>query len=168
MNALLLPGNNPKHIQWIENLKIALASDFDRIETQHYRHWTQAGKDADIDYEISVAQNKAKNLMPYMIIAKSIGTVICVKGVIDGKLKPEKVILLGVPINGGLDVDSFCMWLQHIDIPIVIIQNSDDPLGSFNEVKRAFETKNKNLVFFKIPGKTHDYLDFDAISKKLF
>jgi len=165
MNALLLPGNSSRHGEWIENLKLAIADRFERVETQHYQHWQSGGDKADFEYEISVAQSKVELLEPYIIIAKSIGTAISVKGVADGKLKPEKLILLGVPINGGLSKDLFNGWLSKISVPVVFVQNSNDPYGSFAEIKAAFTGKSKSLKFVELPGETHDYLDFDAIAK---
>ena len=160
MNALLLPGNSSRHGEWIENLKLAVADSFERVETQHYQHWQSGGDKADIEYEISVAQSKVELLKPYIIIAKSIGTAISVKGVADGKLKPKKLILLGMQ-----PLDQFSEWLQKIDIQVVIIQNTNDPYGSFAEIKAAFTGKSKSLKFVELPGETHDYLDFDAIAK---
>lgn len=165
MNALLLPGNSSRHIEWIENLKLALATHFQQTETQHYKHWETDGDVADIDYEISAAQSKAERLHPYVVIAKSIGTAISVKGVAGGKLKPEKLILLGVPINGGAPKDLFSRWLQEIDVQVVFVQNTNDPLGSFSDVQAAFKGKSNNVSFIELQGKTHDYLDFDAIAR---
>jgi predicted alpha/beta-hydrolase family hydrolase len=165
MNALLLPGNSSRNGKWIENLKLAIADHFVRVETQHYQHWQSGYDRADIEYEISVAKSRAERLRPYIIIAKSIGTVISVKGVADGKLEPEKLILLGVPINGGVSMDMFSEWISEINMTVIIIQNSNDPIGSFNEVKAAFKGKSKSLKFVELPGNTHDYLDFDAIAR---
>lgn len=165
MNALLLPGNSPRHSVWIEDLKLALTSHFEAIVTQHYRHWETGDENANIDYEIGVAQQKAINLEPYMIVAKSIGTVIAVKGTTEGKLKPQKLILLGVPINGGVSKDLFFDWLKQVSAPVIFVQNTKDPLGSFSDVKSAFEGKEGNVTFIELPADTHDYLDFEAIAK---
>lgn len=82
-------------------------------------------------------------------------------------LHPDKIILLGIPIKGGAPVDSFVEWLKHITIPVVIVQNTADPLGSFADVKNAFENAGTALTFVELPGETHDYLDFDAIAQLL-
>lgn len=107
MNAWLLSGNSSWHNEWVEDLKIALITHFEHIETQHYLHWQRSGHEADIEYEIGIAQIKLEKLKPYIVITKSIDTVISVKRVVDKRLKPEKIILIGVPINSDLDVDSF-------------------------------------------------------------
>lgn len=165
MNALLLPGNSSRHGEWVEKLKLAVASSFGLTEAQHYLHWQNGGDKADIDYEIGVAERKTKQLEPYIIIAKSIGTAISAKGVAEAKLKPKKLILLGVPINGGVSKDLFSEWLQQIDIPVVLVQNSSDPYGLFSEIKDAFVGKGRDIAFVEFPGETHDYLDFEAIAK---
>ena len=165
MNALLLPGNSPRHAKWVEKLKNAISSQFETVTAQHYRHWETGNEWADVDYEISIASEKAAKISPYIIIGKSIGTAIATKGIADKVLHPEKIILLGVPINGGVSTDSLTQWLKHIAIPVVIVQNTADPLGSFSDVKKALKDIGSNLSFVELVGNTHDYVDFDAISK---
>lgn len=165
MNALLLPGNSSRHGEWVENLRFAMAAHFQSTETQHYRHWHTDEENADIEYEIGVAQSKMSGLEPCIIIAKSIGAAISLKGAADGRLKPEKLILLGVPINGTVPGELFAKWLGEISLPIVIVQNTGDPLGSFADVRALFADKGDNISFLELPGETHDYLDFEAISK---
>lgn len=165
MNALLLPGNSTRHAEWIEQLADALSPYFDTTKTQHYRHWKTGEQAADVAYEISAAKDNAAQLEPYCIIAKSIGCVIAAKGTADGLLHPEKLILLGVPINGGAPREAFAKFLRTISVPVVIIQNTSDPLGSFDNVKIAFENVGNHISFVEMPGDTHDYIDFESIAK---
>lgn len=165
MNALLLPGNSKRHAEWAQALNEALVPYCDSVHTQQYRHW-QTGEDrADVDYEIGVAQTKAKDLSPYVVIAKSIGTVIAAEGTANGALHPEKLILMGIPIKGGASTESFRAWLRETNIPITIIQNTSDPLGTFLEAKNAFDDLGVHISFAELPGDTHDYLDFNAVAK---
>lgn len=165
MDALLLPGNSPRHAAWVQELKQALAPHFDRVEAQQYKHWQTAVGNTDVDYEIGVAQQTAERLNQYMVIAKSIGTVIAIKATANKNLQPEKLILLGVPLYGGMPKDLFGAWLQHITVPIVFVQNTHDPLGSFSDVKSAFENTGSHVSFIELPGDTHSYVDFNAITK---
>lgn len=164
INILILPGNSPRHAEWANDLKSHLLPRFDRVEAQHYKHWQTGEKWADVDYELSVAKATTVDLEPYIIIGKSIGTVIAVKGAATKQISPVKLILLGIPINGGANADEFNDWLGTIDIPVVIIQNTDDPLGSFEQVSNAFKDSNQNITFIESPGDTHDYLDFKMIA----
>jgi predicted alpha/beta-hydrolase family hydrolase len=165
MNALLLPGNSSHHGKWVEKLKSALSSHFDITQAQHYRHWRSGEEWADVEYEIDTAKDKVANLEPYVIIGKSVGTVVAAKGTSDNILHPAKLILLGIPINGGASSEPFKQWLHNISIPVVIVQNTADPLGSFSEVKTIFEDSGKYISFAELPGSTHDYVDFQAIAK---
>lgn len=167
MNTLLLPGNSPRHAVWIEELKAALATNFGTIKTQHYRHWQTGEKWADVGHEIVTASDLADNFDPYVIIGKSIGTVIAAKATAEGILTPEKLILLGVPINGGADSKLFVQWLSRITVPIVILQNTSDPLGSYVDIEAGFSSAGTHVTFVELPGDTHDYLDFEAIAKQI-
>jgi predicted alpha/beta-hydrolase family hydrolase len=149
----------------VEDLKDSLSSYFETVTTQHYRHWQNGEEWADVEYEITVAKEKVRDLSPYIIIGKSIGTAIAARGVAEGVLHPEKIILLGVPIKGGVPAKSLIEWLKQITIPVVIVQNTADPLGSFVEVKSSLENTNNNLSFVELAGETHDYVDFEAIAR---
>lgn len=163
MNALLLPGNSPRHAEWVEDLRSALLPGLAVVKTQQYRHWRTGEERADVAYETAEAKDNASGLDPYVIVAKSIGTVIAVKGVADGVLAPTKLILLGVPIRGGTTVDEFLGWLSSITTTVVIVQNTADPLGSFADVRTAFEKAGPHVSFVELTGTTHDYLNFAAI-----
>ena len=165
MNALLLPGNSPRHEKWIEDLKDFLAPYFDTVVTQHYRHWKTAEEFADIEYEVAVANEKSKHLSPYVIIGKSIGTIITAKAAADGMIHPEKIILLGVPMSYNNQFNQFAQHLEQITIPITIIQNSADPFGSFLDLKNALTNARDNVSFIELEGETHDYNDFASIKK---
>ncbi len=167
MNALLLPGNSPRHAVWIEELGVALAGNFDTIKTQHYHHWQTRAKWADVGHEIVEASNLSENLDPYVIVGKSIGTVIAARATAEGILRPEKLILLGVPINGGADSKLFIQWLRKITVPVVILQNTSDPLGSYADIETAFGDVSANVTLVQLPGDTHDYLDFAAVAKQI-
>lgn len=131
MNALLLPGNSQRHSKWMGDLKLAISPLLETIVSSHYKHWKTGEECADVDYEILLAKESTKELGEYIIIAKSIGAVIAAKGTNNGAISPKKLILLGVPVNGVVSAKLFAEYLTKITIPIVIIQNTNDPLGSF-------------------------------------
>lgn len=164
-NLLLLPGNSPRHAKWVDSLKQALASNFDTITAQHYRHWKIGEQWANVDDEITAAHKATQGLDSYTIIGKSIGTVIAVQATTQGLLAPQKLVLLGIPIHGGAEIAAFRNWLKSLMIPTVIIQNTHDPLGSFQEVMQAFSGISSQITFIETPGTTHDYLDFTLIGQ---
>ncbi len=165
MNALLLPGNSPHHKKWIEDLKDFLAPYFETVVTQHYQHWESGEAWANIEYEVASAKEKSQHLSPYIIIGKSIGTIITARAVADATLHPKKIILLGVPLKITDAFDQFIQDLKQTTIPVIIAQNSADPFGSFANLKNALNDTGNNVSVIELPGETHDYNDFAAIAK---
>ncbi|UTX51092.1 hypothetical protein KI440_02710 [Candidatus Saccharibacteria bacterium TM7i] len=167
MNLLLLPGNSPRHAGWVKALKNAMKPHTDAIEAHQYHHWETGEEWADIPTEIAAAAAKVVPLKPYTIIAKSIGTAIAIRGTAEGMFSPEKIILLGVPIEGESIDEQFMKSLKKITEPIVIIQNTNDPYGAFENVKTKLKSVNPTITYIETPGDSHDYLDFELIAKQL-
>lgn len=164
MNALLLPGNNPVHEVWVEKFKYALKPYFRTISTQHYKHWRTGEEWANVNYELGVALNNTQNLSPYVIVAKSIGAVIALRGVAEGVLHPVRIVLLGVPLENAISSDDFITLLHEASLPIDIIQNKDDPIASFAKIAALIDDTMTHVVLKELPGSTHDYIDFAAIA----
>lgn len=162
MDALLLPGNSPRHAEWVEQLKQSLSPDYHTIIAHHYRHWQTGEPKAAVDTEITDAYKEVQKLDSYVIIAKSIGTVIAAKATAKGVFTPQKLVFLGVPIDGGADVSEFRSWLTQITVPVVIIQNSQDPLGTYVAIAQAFHGIEQ-VSCIEQPGAHHDYQQIDVI-----
>lgn len=165
MNAYILPGNSPRHQQWEDELQQVLEAKGNRVVAQRYRHWQTGEQWADIDVELMEAEKHTTALAPYTIVAKSIGTAIALKGVAEKKLAPQKLVLLGVPLALAQEV-GLKNWLASIVIPVMIIQNTHDPLGGFAEVSR-YVGENPLITLIESPGDTHDYVDYERIAAYL-
>lgn len=161
MKIILLPGNSAKQEKWIEEVKRTLSQDYDDIEIQYYKHW-QTGKDIiDLDHELEVLTEKVKDLTDYVVIGKSAGTLLALRGIFEKKIEPNKCVFMGLPIgwarNNHFKVD---MWLADYVTPTLFIQNKFDPAASYEEVKNIIEiSKVKNFQTVSLPGITHDYND---------
>ncbi len=164
MNALLLPGNNPAHEVWVEELKHTLKPYFHTINTQHYKHWRTGEAWANVSDELGVARSNTQNLSPYVIVAKSIGTVIALRGVAEEVLRPVRILLLGVPLENAISSGDFVALLHEVSLPIDIIQNKDDPIASFAKVAALIDDTMTHVTLKELPGTTHDYIDFAAIA----
>jgi len=167
MNILLLPGNSPRHKSWAEDLKLSLLSttNVGSVIAQHYTHWRNGEEFADTDHELLIATASARELDTYLIIAKSIGIAIALEGTTQGKLQPKQLILLGIPINGTIAPETYRDWLKGVTVPTIIMQNTNDPYGSFAELQALIEPGRQNISLIETEGDTHDYLDFDTIGK---
>jgi predicted alpha/beta-fold hydrolase len=58
----------------------------------------------------------------------------------------------------------FDAWLSHINVPVIIIQNSEDPLGPYGALKRYVNEQN-NIKLIESIGDSHNYNDLDMIKR---
>jgi len=165
MNALILPGNSLRHREWGKDLAVAVTPLFGTVHMHEYRHWDTGEPEADTDYELEQLQ-KLTALGGYVIIAKSIGTVIAAIGIERGVLTPTHCLFMGIPLNvvDQLKLD-FADMMKNL--PSTVIQNTSDPYGSFADVSTQLmsPTNAGSFSLIENPGDTHDYLDFDQIKQ---
>lgn len=164
MNLILLGGNSPTNKQWLHDLATVLKTHLPSSYIHHYRHWETGEELIDLDYELEVL---TKNLpaVPYIVLAKSAGVLLTLKGVAEKLLSPQKCIFLGTPIlwakGNHFAVDS---WLNNYSLPTLFIQQAHDPAMSFNDLKQYLEQGNiKYYQFFEVPGDDHVYGNFDQL-----
>lgn len=168
MDALILGGNSPHNKEWVEQVKIALAPLFNKIETHEYAHWAQAESTIDFEHELPAVRRETHELSDFVIIAKSAGILLSLRGMFENTIRPEKVIFLGTPLNfvkqHNLEHD-FENWVEKLTEPVLAIQNAHDPVGSATELDHYFkEHLSPSLVTFaELPGETHDYIDFPKL-----
>lgn len=168
MNALILGGNSPHNKEWVRQLHAALAPLFTTVATHDYAHWASAGETIDFDHELRAIQREARALDDYIIIAKSAGVLLALKGISDNILRPDKVIFLGTPLNyihRHTMEHEFESWLKKLTEPMLAIQNAHDPAAAAGEVDRYLKTivPPSLITFAELPGDTHDYIDFPKL-----
>lgn len=168
MKVLILGGTSPWHYDWVREVGYALrASGYDVI-THDYQHWSKGETQTDIEHEITTVGNIVKDFDDYIVVAKSIGTIITALGTARGILKPTRCIMLGVPYRGFVEyIPTF--WDDLACLPrTVFIQNENDPFMTADELKQRLDTTNlKERSLISTPGDTHDYRDFALIAKQL-
>jgi pimeloyl-ACP methyl ester carboxylesterase len=135
MQTLILPGYSASNKEWVDETAKSLKVE-GTIRPFYWMHWTDENSKFDV-------QEKAELIAKHLrgekanIVAKSIGTLVAS---ILIKINPEqinKVIFCGIPVkdvsNDELElIRSVC---QTLGDKITIIQNSNDPHGTFDEVK---------------------------------
>ena len=165
MNLLLLPGNSPRHKQWLEQVDQQLRPLFERTLRHDYRHWQTGQPEIDLAYEASQLVDASIDLEPFVVFAKSAGTVLCLQAIEQGILNPDACVFTGIPLPIVNTYDlPLTEWLTGANIPITIIQNSHDPYGSYQELRAIVaSTKNQHITIQEATGDTHDYLDFDML-----
>lgn len=160
MQTLILPGYSESNKEWVDetakNLKVE-----GTIRPFYWMHWTDENSKFDV-------QEKAELIAKHLrgekanIVAKSIGTLVAsilIRSIPD---QINKVIFCGIPVK---DVSSDELELirsacQSLGDKIVIVQNSNDPHGTYDEVKDFG-------IVVKKESDTHNYFYFDEINQNL-
>jgi hypothetical protein len=167
MNLLLLAGNSLRNKEWIHEVERQLSKHFDATLVHHYRHWQTEEDFIDFDNELTTVSREATNFQPYSIFAKSVGSILSIQGIAGGEFQSQALLITGLPLRviqeKAIPVGE---WLRQVTIPVLIVQNQHDPLGSYEEVSAFISTiGNDKISVVMLPGNTHDYDDFNKLSE---
>ncbi len=160
MKLIVLPGNSPLNKQWGEKVEAALRSHFSSIYVQQYSHWN---KNPNIDFVVEIKKliDHAKDKESYIVLAKSAGILLVLKAICEEGFKPKKCIFLGTPWSWALEKgEDMGPWLKGLTIPLLFIQEKEDPICSYNQLKQILtKLKLTDYPLKEIPGKDHAYLN---------
>lgn len=165
MDLLLLPGESQRNQAWIYQVEEALAPLFGKTLVWPYEHWQRGEERIAFADELSKVIAAAATLGPYLIFAKSIGTMLALRGMHDGGLTPQACLFVGLPLRGyvrksGAPVGQ---WLTNSSVPVTVAQNDADPSGSFNELKTYLDKLPPHDKLVRLAGDTHSYEDYAQI-----
>ena len=158
MQTLILPGYSSKNKDWVD--AVAANLKFDGIIRPFYwGHWTDETKNFNATEKAMLIAKHVKD-EKLNIIAKSIGTLV---SALTANLIPErinKIIFCGIPVNdiNDSEIEIIKKCIQDFGDRILVIQNMDDPHGSFEQVK------NFGNVKMKIAS-NHDYPYFEEFNE---
>lgn len=167
MKLIILPGNSKSNKEWAEKISFALSDVFKDIYVHQYSHWDNEQGNIDFDVEAEKI-SKVVDIRDCVIFAKSAGAMFAMYCVSKNILIPQKCIFVGLPVlwakEKGFDLESL---IQVYSIPTIIIQNSNDPITSYSQMKSFVEKFNKqNISFIEIVGDNHKYDDFETLKHK--
>lgn len=165
MNVILLPGNSKSNKTWIGTVANNVRDIFDKVIIQEYSHWDSGEAFIDYDKEIEKLVQHAQQNEPFVIFAKSAGAVLALRAIEKKKIEPKAVIISGLPLNLIKDEHiPVGHWLHSTKIPITIIQNDQDPVGSYEQLSEFIRPLNNiDIAVVSYPGNTHNYNDLDHI-----
>jgi hypothetical protein len=169
MNILLLGGNSQRNKQWIHQLGDELSPQFDTCRVHDYLHWNGKGNFIDFNAELSRLSDVVVNLDNYVIFAKSVGSLLTLRGISVGIMKPKKCIFAGLPIKlAEEDNVPLVELLKKNSIPTLILQNSLDPTASYDKMQKYINrTGALNYRTHEFDGDTHSYDNFNEIKQQV-
>lgn len=167
MPTIILPGFSQHNEKWAKELKDALADD--SVLIHFWLHWTtQNDSDFSIENEIPRILEKI-NDQRIKIVAKSIGTFIAMFLLEKIPEKINKIVLLGIPFNdlSKEEIKKYEVIKDFDPKKILIIQNNQDPHGSFNDIFKYFYNLNNQIEILKQDSLTHEYPYYQIINNFL-
>lgn len=167
MNVLILGGNSARHYEWIRELGAVLVAAGHTVFLHDYTHWTTGASVANINDEVTRVKSTIGEEGDYVLIAKSIGTVIAALAINQGILHPKKCLLLGAPITGiAGDTPAFAPSLSALP-RTVFVQNEHDPYGSAETLNTFLQVHHPAVYELDVvfDNYTHDYVDFEQIKR---
>ncbi|MDQ6984845.1 MAG: hypothetical protein Q9M91_03945 [Candidatus Dojkabacteria bacterium] len=181
MNILYLPGQGIYNEAEWKSVTDALEESGHNVIKHRWRKWDDVSYESWVgSYELGVIEKEMsdkfgivpKTLTPdlsqerekYSIVAKSIGTLLSLNLIEDYEEQIDKVVFMGLPIQNWEEdsknerLEKYKQVLGKTKLEITIIQNSNDPLGSFEFINEQFgEFKNIELIETEAFDHGYDY-----------
>lgn len=151
MKTMILPGYSISNKDWAEEVAKNIAGS----QVHYWKHW-QDGKTSVRDEIGEVEREIGSN--NFNVIAKSIGTLVFCLLLPKVEKQIQKIILCGIPLNDiAPDLDSYKV-LRNIDPnKILVIQNSEDPHGSYKQVAEFLGNIDPQIKIISKPASDHNY-----------
>lgn len=165
MNALLLGGNSQHNQEWIHKVGTILSPEFHKLLIHDYSHWDGQGGFIDFDLELLRLSAIIEGAVPYIVFAKSVGSILTLKAISKGILKPVGCIFAGLPIKlAEEDKIPLPDLLRDNPVKTLFIQNTNDPLASFSKLVKYLRTAGAtNYQALELEGNAHSYDDFERL-----
>lgn len=158
---LVLPGQNADNWNWAKDLSARLgkATGHD-CPVFEYPWW----KDPTIRIDPEGIARSLTAMNHSVIVAKSVGTLICSLAIHRGFIQPEKVVLIGIPLNTvGAEEISWLQEIPRLGVKVLVIQQSNDKVGKYADI--VARLPGSGVDFIEVVGEDHRYRDTGSISK---
>lgn len=167
MHIIYLAGNSLNNKTWIEKVKLNFDS-FSTGDILSYDHWQTGEKWINLQKESGKLAELVKDKKDYFVFAKSIGSVLALKSIFEGKINPKKIVICGLPYRAGKEeFKEIDECLKSLIVPTIFIQNESDPVYSYEELEKTVK-ENSPADYQLIKNQnnnTHDYENYEGLAK---
>lgn len=159
MKILGLPGQNDATGPWMDEILSGDRGSDDEALTQYYEFWKSPGSQLDFGLEL----DKASRFSPDVVVAKSLGAILTLRGVANGSLTPQECVLIGVPVRSLQEPgrDALSQWHEK-PFRTLFIQQADDVVGGFDELSKLVPDA-ENCTLVRVTGSDHIYADTSGL-----
>lgn len=156
MITFILPGYSAHNKEWAE--EVAKNLDLGQeIRPVFWSHWDNPSKTFK-------PKEKAQDVIDVLmadtgnIIAKSVGTLVTALILQEIPERIHKVILCGIPSTSDERLKIFSEAFKNFPAEnVIVFQNTKDPFGSFEEVKKFMKKVNPKIKVVEKPRSDHNY-----------
>lgn len=167
---IVFPGNSPKNKAWGENIAFYFSTLFDSVYVVNYEHWVTGNETIDFDSEAEKIKERIEGDQntecEYVIFAKSFGSILALKSIYAGYIKPSKCVFFGMPFNLVEEQNIFKGdWspASSFSVPSIAFHNNNDPVALYAFTsKRLTELEQKNIKLIVTQGENHSYKEFES------
>jgi predicted alpha/beta-hydrolase family hydrolase len=165
MKTIILPGFSIHNKDWAKEVANNLD---DNAVIHNWLHWENGKSSLNLKEELKniteeIGEDKVN------IIAKSVGTMVCMHLVKTIPKKINKIILCGIPSVSKMRKDLFTTSLLGFNSKnIIVFQNTKDPFGNYENVNKFMKDINNIIEVIKKERSDHDYPYFKDFKKFLY
>lgn len=163
MELVILPGNSKSNKEWSEKVADTFSELFSDKYIQMYSHWNESKEIINFEIEARKLRNSVKE-DEFSIIAKSAGAMLAIYSVSKSLIKPARCVFLGLPVLWAKEYDfDLKDWFKKFNIPTLVIQNSNDPITPYSDLKKFVDDNNLSnvLTLIENEGTDHKYDNFE-------
>ena len=165
MKAILLAGSSIKNKPWIESLEQELKDDFE-TKIQYYKHWEAGETETNLNFETEELSKRIHE--GDIIIAKSVGILITYNTIKTKCIEPKALVFIVIPVTLAEEIHfPLQEFIIETNIPLLIIQNEHDPLGSAEAVKKIIKERKNTTIIINKENNTHYYGELENIRKEI-
>ncbi len=155
MKTIVLPGYSLHNKDWALEIKKSL-SFRQSVLVHEWQHW-QLGGTLHSKHEIGKIL-KEIGREKINLIAKSVGTMVCMHLLSEIPEQINKIILCGIPSVSEERKKLFTFSLSGFsERDVVVFQNTKDPLASYEEVKKFMKDVNPKIKVIEKERSDHNY-----------
>ena len=162
---IVLPGNSVSNQAWGEAAAEYFGDWFREVYLQYYDHWESG--EANINLESELVKLKEVVIKDdveteYVIVAKSIGSILALLAIHLEIINPEKCVFFGMPLDlAAADIfkDNWSA-LSDLKVPTLSFHNEADPTANFHFTKNILTAHAPAIKLVARSGNNHNYDEF--------
>jgi len=162
MKTIILPGYSLHNKDWALEIKKSL-SFRQSVLVHEWQHWKLGGS-LHPKHEISkilkeIALRRAQGKEDKVnVIAKSVGTMVCMHLLSEIPDQISKIILCGIPSVSEERKNLFIASLSGFNLKdIIVFQNTQDPFACYEDVNKFIKDVNYKIKVIEKERSDHSY-----------